>query len=57
MRQPWQLPRLHAVRLEAGLCVRRFDVAAVLGCPVGTVKSRLARARQALRRLLRDYAP
>jgi len=33
------------------------DVAAVLGCPVGTVKSRLARARQALRRLLRDYAP
>jgi RNA polymerase sigma-70 factor, ECF subfamily len=33
------------------------DVAAVLGCPVGTVKSRLSRARQALRRQLRDYAP
>jgi len=33
------------------------DVASVLGCPVGTVKSRLSRARQALRRLLRDYAP
>jgi RNA polymerase sigma-70 factor, ECF subfamily len=33
------------------------DVAAVLGCPVGTVKSRLFRARQALRRHLRDYAP
>jgi RNA polymerase sigma-70 factor, ECF subfamily len=33
------------------------DTAAVLGCPVGTVKSRLARARQALRRHLRDYAP
>ena len=33
------------------------DVAAVVGCAVGTVKSRLARARQALRRQLRDYAP
>jgi RNA polymerase sigma-70 factor (ECF subfamily) len=29
----------------------------VLGCPVGTVKSRLARGRELLRGYLRDYAP
>jgi RNA polymerase sigma-70 factor, ECF subfamily len=31
------------------------DVARILACPVGTVKSRIFRAKERLRGLLRDY--
>jgi RNA polymerase sigma-70 factor (ECF subfamily) len=33
------------------------EAASVLGVPVGTVKSRLFRARRTLRELLSEYAP
>jgi RNA polymerase sigma-70 factor (ECF subfamily) len=36
--------------------LREGEIASVLGCPAGTVKSRLMRARQALRQRLKDYA-
>jgi RNA polymerase sigma-70 factor, ECF subfamily len=33
------------------------EIAAIMGCPVGTVKSRLFRARGMLKQLLHDYIP
>lgn len=33
------------------------EIAAIMGCPVGTVKSRLFRARGILKQLLHDYIP
>jgi RNA polymerase sigma-70 factor (ECF subfamily) len=50
---PWR--EIIVMRDMEGLSYAR--IAAVLGCPVGTVMSRLARARVALRQLLTPLAP
>jgi RNA polymerase sigma-70 factor (ECF subfamily) len=70
--QPAQLRRVTGAEVEAALFslsddaraivlldVEGFtetEVAEILGCPLGTVKSRLSRARGALRDKLKDYA-
>ncbi len=51
-----QLPPKHreVIELVFGQQLSYAEVAAVLGCPVGTVKSRVSHALRALRYLLRD---
>jgi RNA polymerase sigma-70 factor, ECF subfamily len=45
------------VWLSDGEQFRLREIAQILGCPLGTVASRLARGRQELRRLLSAYGP
>jgi RNA polymerase sigma-70 factor, ECF subfamily len=44
----------HVVALRYGADLTEVDIAQVLGWPIGTVKSRLNRARERLRVLLND---
>ena len=46
-----------AVWLSDAECLRLREIAEILDCPLGTVASRLARARQELRRQLSAYGP
>ena len=50
------LPGVKLVGIADPAASHRELLAQVVGCAVGTVKSRLSRARAALRQRLRDYA-